>query len=129
MAIVDWLAEAYYCNQEYYVRVHPFFSNLEFNDRQTVNLMFLTVCHSSNLTQSCFNLFVYRTCNKNLSIDDIKKYFKEDHFTFLVVEANELYFGFDQRKAAEFDITVKIVTQSFPSVGIDGKNVDGMVVG
>jgi hypothetical protein len=49
----------------------------------------------------------------------IKKYFKEDHFTFLVVEANELYFRFDLSKAAEFDIAVKIVTQSFPGVGID----------
>ncbi len=64
-----------------------------------------------------------------MSIDDIKKYFKEDHFTFLVVEANELYFGFDLHKADEFNIAVKIVTQSFPSVGIDGKNVDGIVVG
>jgi hypothetical protein len=54
-------------------------------------------------------------------IDDIKKYFKEDHFTFLVVEANELYFGFDLRKAAEFDIAVKIVSKSFLGVGIDGK--------
>ena len=47
----------------------------------------------------------------------------------MVVEANELYFGFDLSKAAEFDIAVKIVTQSFPGVGIDGKNVDGIVVG
>jgi hypothetical protein len=47
----------------------------------------------------------------------------------LVVEAIELYFGFDLSKAAEFDIAVKIVTQSFPGVGIDGKNVDGIVVG
>ncbi len=47
----------------------------------------------------------------------------------MVVEAIELYFGFDLSKAAEFDIAVKIVTQSFPGVGIDGKNVDGIVVG
>ncbi len=94
-----------------------------------MNLMFLTVCYSSNLTQSCFNIFVYRTFNKKLSIDDIKKYFKEDHFTFLVVETNELFFGFDLSKAAEVDIAVKLVTQSFPGVGIDGKNVYDIVVG
>ncbi len=48
---------------------------------------------------------------------------------FLVVEADELYFGFDLRKAAEFDIAVNIVTQSIPGVGINGKIVDGIVVG
>jgi hypothetical protein len=64
-----------------------------------------------------------------LSIDDIKKYFKEDHFTFFVVEANDLYLGFDLSKADEYDIAVKTVTQSFPGVGIDGKNVNAIVGG
>ena len=67
--------------------------------------------------------------NKNLSIDDVKQYFKEDHFEFLVVEASDFNFGFDLNKAIEYDIAVKIVTQSFPGVVIDGKNVDGIVVG
>ncbi len=39
-----------------------------------------------------------------MSIDDIKQYFKEDHFTFLVVKANDLYFGFDLSKAEEYNI-------------------------
>ncbi len=47
----------------------------------------------------------------------------------MVVEANELYFGFDLSKAAEFDVAVKIVTQSFLCDGIDGKIVDGIIVG
>ncbi len=76
-----------------------------------VNLISSTIYHSSNLTQSCFNLFVYRTFNKNLSIDDIKKYFKEDHFTFLVVEANELHFGFDLSKAAEFSLVLALMVK------------------
>jgi hypothetical protein len=45
-----------------------------------------------------------------LSVDDIKKYHKEDHFTFLVVEANAVYFGFDLSIVKEYEIAVKIVT-------------------
>ncbi len=48
-----------------------------------------------------------------MSVDDIKKYYKEDHFTFLVVEANDLYFGFDLSIVEEYEIDVKIVTQSY----------------
>ena len=54
-----------------------------------------------------------------MTIDDIKKYFKENHFTFLVVKANDLYFGFDLSEAEEYQIAVKIVTKSYSVVGID----------
>ena len=64
-----------------------------------------------------------------MSVDDIKRYYKEDHFTFLVVEANDLYFGFDLSIVKEYEIAVKIVTQSYSVVGIDGKNVDAIIGG
>ncbi len=100
------LAEAYYSYQEYYVRVVPII--FQFGIQWPTNIIFQLwiKCfyninyYSSNLTQSCLNLFFNRTFNnKKMSIDDIKKYFKEDHFTFLVVKANDLYFGFDLSKA------------------------------
>jgi hypothetical protein len=56
----------------------------------------------SNLTQSFLNIFFDRTYNKYLSIYDMKNYYELDNFTYLVVKANDLYFGFDLSKAEEY---------------------------
>ncbi len=47
----------------------------------------------------------------------------------MVVEANDLYFGFDLSIVKEYEIAVKIVTQSYSVIGIDGKNVDAIIGG
>ena len=70
-------------------------------------------------THSFSNIFFYRTYNKNLSVDDMKNYYDLDNFTYLVVKANDLYFGFDLSEAEEYQIAVKIVTKSYSVVGID----------
>ncbi len=59
----------------------------------------------------------------------MKNYHELDNFTYLVVKANDLYFGFDLSKAEEYEIAVKIVTQSYSVIGIDGKHVDAIVGG
>ncbi len=65
------------------------------------------------------NIFFYRTYKKILSVDDMKNYYDLDNFTYLVVKANDLYFGFDLSEAEEYQIAVKIVTKSYSVVGID----------
>ncbi len=47
----------------------------------------------------------------------------------MVAEANDLFFGFDLSIIKEYEIAVKIVTQSYSVVGIDGKNVDAIIGG
>ncbi len=47
----------------------------------------------------------------------------------LVVEVGDLIFGFDLTIDEEKEIAVKIVTQSYPVVGVDGKHVDVIVGG
>ncbi len=47
----------------------------------------------------------------------------------MIVEAKYLYYGFDLSKAEEYEIAVKIVTQSYSVIGNDGKNVDAIVGG
>ncbi len=83
----------------------------------------------SDLTQSLFNIYSYRTFNKNMSVDDMEKYYEDDKFLYLVVEVADLIFGFDLTIDEEKDIAVKIVTQSYSVVGIDGKNVDVIIGG
>ena len=50
-------------------------------------------------------------------------------FLYLVVEVADLIFGFDLTKDEEKEIAVKIVTQSYHVVGVDGKNVDVIIGG
>jgi len=83
----------------------------------------------SDLTQSLFNIYSYRTFNKNMSVDDMEKYFEDDKFLYLVVEVADLIFGFDLTIDEEKEIAVKIVTQSYSVLGIDGKNVDIIIGG
>ena len=83
----------------------------------------------SDLTQSLFNIYSYRTFNKNMSVDDMEKYYEDDKFLYLVVEVADLIFGFDLTIDEEKEIAVKIVTQSYSVVGIDGKNVDVIIGG
>ncbi len=59
----------------------------------------------------------------------MKNYYKLDNFTYLVVKANDLYFGFDLSKAEEYEIAVEIVTQSYSVVCIDGKYVNVILGG
>ncbi len=59
----------------------------------------------------------------------MKNYYELDNFTYLVVKANDLYFGFDLSKAEEYEIAVKIVTQSYSVVFIDGKYVNVILGG
>ncbi len=47
----------------------------------------------------------------------------------MVVEAKDLYYGFDLSKAEEYEIAVKIVTQSYSVIGNNGKNVDAIAGG
>ena len=84
----------------------------------------------SDLTQSLFNIYYFRTFNKNLSVDDMENYYKDDKFIYLVVEVADLSFGFDLTIDEEKEIAVKIVTQSYSVVGIDGKKLmSPLVVG
>ena len=83
----------------------------------------------SDLTQSLFNIYSYRTFNKNMSVDDMEKYYEDDKFLYLVVEVADLIFGFDLTIDEEKEIAVKIVTQSYSVVGIDGKKVDVIIGG
>jgi hypothetical protein len=64
-----------------------------------------------------------------MSVDDMEKYYEEDKFLYLVVEVADLIFGFDLTIDEEKEIAVKIVTQSYSVVGIDGKNVDVIIGG
>ena len=59
----------------------------------------------------------------------MKNYNELDNFKYLVVKANDLYFGFDLSEAEEYEIAVKIVTQSYSVVGIDGKHVEVILGG
>jgi len=83
----------------------------------------------SDLTQSLFNIYYFRTFNKNLSVDDMENYYEDDKFIYLVVEVADLIFGFDLTIDEEKEIAVKIVTQSYSVVGIDGKKVDVIIGG
>jgi hypothetical protein len=74
-------------------------------------------------------MFFYRTYNKNLSVNDIKNTTKRIPFSFLVVEAKDLYYGFDLSKAEEYEIAVKMVTHSYSVICKDGENVDAIVGG
>ena len=76
----------------------------------------------SDLTQSLFNIYYFRTFNKNLSADDLENYYEDDKFIYLVVEVADLIFGFDLTIDEEKEIAVKIVTQPYSVVGIDGKS-------
>jgi len=49
----------------------------------------------SDLTQSLLNIYSYRTYNKNMSVDNMEKYYKDDNFLYLVVELADIIFGFD----------------------------------
>ncbi len=55
----------------------------------------------------------------------MEKYYKDYKFLYLVVEVGDLIFGLDDEK----EIAVKIVTQSYSAVGVDGKNVIVIVGG
>ena len=55
-----------------------------------------------------------------MSVDDMEKYFEDDKFLYLVVEVADLIFGFDLTIDEEKEIAVKIVTQSYSVLGIDG---------
>jgi len=59
----------------------------------------------------------------------MEKYYKDDNLLYLVVEVADLIFGFDLTIDEEKKIAVKIVTQSYSVVGIDGKNVDVIIGG
>ena len=59
----------------------------------------------------------------------MEKYFEDDKFLYLVVEVADLIFGFDLTIDEEKEIAVKIVTQSYSVLGIDGKNVDIIIGG
>ncbi len=59
-----------------------------------------------------------------MSVDDMEKYYEDDNFLYLVVEVIDLHFGFDLSTVNVYEIAVKIVTQSYSVIGIDGKNVD-----
>ena len=59
----------------------------------------------------------------------MEKYYEDDNFLYLVVEVNDLHFGFDLSTVNDYEIAVKIVTQSYSVVGIDGKNVDVIIGG
>jgi len=48
-----------------------------------------------DLTVSLFNIYSYRTYNKNMSVEDMEKYYKDDNFLYLVVEVADLIYGFD----------------------------------
>jgi len=67
----------------------------------------------SDLTQPLFNIYYFRTFNKNLSVDDMENYYEDDKFIYLVVEVADLIFGFDLTIDEEKEIAVKIVTQSY----------------
>ncbi len=129
------IAEAYNSNLEYYAKLCQFFSNLELYDSQTSysnhvwNVFYNINYYSSNLTQSFLNIFFLQDLQQKFERWWYKKYYKEDHFSFLVVEAKDLYYGFDLSKAEEYEIAVKIVTQSYSVIGNDGKNVDAIVGG
>ena len=49
----------------------------------------------------------------------MNNYYDRDNFTFLVVKANDFYFGFDLSDAEQYEIAIKIVTKSYSMVGID----------
>jgi len=55
----------------------------------------------------------------------MEKYYENNHFLYLVVEVTDLYFGFDLTIVRDYEIAVKIVTQSYSVDGIDGRNVLG----
>ena len=59
----------------------------------------------------------------------MEKYYEDDNFLYLVVEVNDLHFGFDLSAVKDYEIAVKIVTQSYSVVGIDGKNFDAIIGG
>ena len=59
----------------------------------------------------------------------MEKYYEDDKFLYLVVEVADLIFGFDLTIDEEKEIAVKIVTQSYSVLGIDGKNVDIIIGG
>ncbi len=59
----------------------------------------------------------------------MKNYYELDNFTYLVVKANDLYFGFDLSNAEEYEIAVEIVTQSYSVVCIDDKYVNVILGG
>jgi hypothetical protein len=83
----------------------------------------------SDLTQSLFNIYYFRTFNKNLSVDDMEKYYEDDKFLYLVVEVADLIFGFDLTIDEEKEIAVKIVTQTYSVLGIDGKKMNVIIGG
>ena len=64
-----------------------------------------------------------------MSVDDMENYYEDDNFLYLVVEVTDLYFGFDLSTVIDYEIAVKIVTQSYSADGIDGKNVDVIIGG
>jgi len=64
-----------------------------------------------------------------MSVEDMEKYYKDGNFLYLVVEVADLIFDFDLTIDEEKEIAVKIVTQSYPVVGVDGKNDDVIVGG
>ena len=51
----------------------------------------------------------------------MEKYYEDDKFLYLVVEVTDLIFGFDLTVDEEKEIVVKIVTRSYPVVGVDCK--------
>ncbi len=51
----------------------------------------------------------------------MEKYYEDDNFLYLVVEVIDLHFGFDLSTVNDYEIAVKIVTQSYSALALMAK--------